>query len=180
MGFADDQYIEEYKKHHKYPKIHDDIYSMHTHVDCKNIMDLGCCTGLLATHLAETYHTVVGIEPNKNYLKKAPHTQDVKYYNFPITPKTLGLLEKVIRKHNIDTIFGRRVMPEIYNYGGDKLIKSLNKMFYRNNIQNLILEGRIESRNSTHDLSNINKEIKYFTDYEITYTHKNCAILKRK
>ena len=180
MGFADDQYIKEYKEQHTYPKIHDDIYSMHKHIDCKNIMDLGCCTGLLATHLSETYGTVIGIEPNKNYLKKAPKTPQVKYYNFPITPKTLGVLDKVIKKHNIDTIFGRRVMPEIYNYGGEKLIKSLNKLFYNNNIRNIVLEGRIESKNSTHNLSNINKEIQYFKDYDIKYTYKNCAILQRK
>ena len=180
MGFADDQFVEEYKRYHKYPKIHDDIYSMHKYVDCKNIMDLGCCTGLLTTHLAETYPKVIGIEPNKNYLKKAPQPDNVTYYNFPITPKTLGLLDKVIKQHNIDTIFGRRVMPEIYNYGGDKLINSLNTLFYRNNIQHLILEGRIESKNSTHNLSNIKKEITYFTNYEPIKTQKNCVILKRK
>ena len=180
MGFADDQYIKEYKEQHKYPKIHDEIYSLHKHIDCKNIMDLGCCTGLLTTHLSETYPELVGIEPNKNYLKKAPRKDNITYYNFPIKHETLPLLQQIIRKHHIDTIFGRRVMPEIHNYGGDKLIRELNTLFYRNNIRNIVLEGRIESRRSTHELSNINKEIKHFTNYNIKKKTKNCAILERK
>lgn len=181
MSFYDKEYVDNYYAKHEFPKIHDDIYSLHEKIKCNNILDLGCCTGLLACRLSEKYGNVVGVEPNLNYLNNAIVNDKITYYNLEINHNTLPQFEQILQKHKIDTIYARRVFPEITDTGGTSLVREVGNVLYKNGVENIVMEGRIERKNSQNKLSNLNKEVEALSDnYKPVHKYKRCAVLQRK
>lgn len=171
MRFDDIAYVDEYKKSGKYPKIHDDIFSLDANIPVGNVIDLGCCTGLLSVRLAQRHNLVIGIEPNKEYIKNAvPHERCV-YMNFKIDYSNLKKLEQVILENHITTIYARRVLPEICDAGGIELVRDMIAMFRDCGVKNCVIEGRKCNSKSVHKLKNLSKEMELFQGF---YSVKVC------
>lgn len=181
MQYDDLQYIKDLKENGKYPKIHDNIFSLHKYVPVDNVLDLGCCHGLLSHRLGQVYKEVVGIEPSKKYCENLQMKENVHYYNFELNKKNILLFNKVLKKHNIQGIFCRRVLSEVYTTGGDELIKLLKDRLIKNNVNYIALEGRVDMKNAVHPIKNTEKEIEYFIDYyEVIGEKDKAVVMKRK
>lgn len=181
MRFDDDKYIQDVINYNKYPKIHDDIFYLSKYVDAENVLDLGCCTGLLSHRLSNIYNNVVGVEANKSFLNKAIAKDNVKYINLKINSSNLNRLREIMLLNNIDAVFARRVFPELHDTGGAELLDAVCDMFYRCNIKYVAIEGRKPTRNAKNPLNTLDKEIQCFSKYYTKYKeYKNCCILKLK
>lgn len=181
MRFDDDEYLNIFYTTGKYPKIHDDIFSMHKVVECKNVIDLGCCTGLLSHRLSTVYNSVIGIEPSEKYLKKAVKSAKIKYKNMSINDETIDTLKDIILDNKIDGIYCRRVVPEIYETGGMELVKKFIEVLYNNGVEFVVLEGRKSNRNAINPLKSIVEENKVFNGYyETVASYRNCRVLRRR
>lgn len=175
------EYIVDLKKKGQYPKIHDDIFSLHKYIKATNVLDVGCCHGLLSHRLGTVYNSVVGIEPSKKYCKNLVPKENVTYYNFKVTNDSIFKLYSLLKKHNIDGVFCRRVVSEIYSTGGSKLVKSFVGCLVDADVKYVALEGRIKFKNSTHPLSDYKKEMAFFlNDYELIGQKNNAVALRLK
>lgn len=181
MTFDDLEYIRDLKEKGQYPKIHDDIFELHEHVPVNNVVDMGCCHGLLSHRLGQVYDHVVGIEPSKRYCKNLQLKDNVTYYNLQLNKQTIITFDKILKKHNIGGIFCRRVISEIYTTGGEELIQSLKNCLISNNVNYIALEGRIETKNSVNPINNTEKEINLFNDeYKVIATKHRAVVMKKR
>lgn len=182
MRFNDDKYLIEYYKYNQYPKIHDDIYNLSKKIDRNNnVIDLGCCYGLLSNRLSEYFNKVIGIDSNISYLEKAIKNKNITYFNLKITSNNLFELENIIRKEKITCLIARRIIPELYETEGFELLYIFSKLLYNNNIKYIVLEGRKYNKRAVNPLSNIDKEIIIFNKYyNLEKRYKDCALLRRK
>lgn len=179
MAYDNLEYIKTYKKTGVYPRIHNNIFSQTEYVPVKNVLDLGCSIGILTHRLGNVYDNVVGIEPNRKSLENAIFKDNVTFYNFEVNKDKLKLLKKVIEKHNIEAVFARRVISEIYTTGGEELLYELSDLFKECEIKYLVIEGRIDTKRATHYLNNVDKEIRYFiNNYKLINTYNNCRVLE--
>ena len=181
LRYNSEEHITTFKKTGQYPKIHDDIIKLGSELPSKVVMDIGCSIGLLSHRLSCTNDLVLGIEPNEEALQKAIPKENIRYYNFRIKDNTVKTIGGLIRKYNVDTIYARRVISELYTTGGYSLVYQLSDLFYKTNVQYIVLEGRVESSRSVHKIKNTDKEIELFSkNWKVYKRYKNCAILTRK
>lgn len=181
MRFDDDGYLKAFYELGEYPKIHDNIFKLDRFVKGTNVIDLGCCTGLLARRLVRTHNTVVGIECNKNYLARAVKHDRIKYENLKVDFDTLQALAEIIKGNNIECVYARRVIPEIYETSGFELVSALAETFYKNGVKFLVIEGRKSSRNAVNPLSSVEKEIAALqTYYYVSEKIGNCVLMERR
>jgi SAM-dependent methyltransferase len=177
--FSDDKHIKNLLEYGTYPKIHDDIFYLSKFIEADNVLDLGCCTGLLSNRLANIYENVIGIEANKSFLNKAIKKDNIFYFNIKINNSTLDKVKDIIHKYNIDTIFARRVFPELYTTGGTELLNNLSTLFFTSRINYIVLEGRKPVKNATNPYNTLDREIEIFKKHYTEYIrYKNCSILK--
>ena len=180
MRFDDLEYVSQYNTNGKYPKIHDDIASLDEYVPAGVVLDLGCCTGLLSCRLAEKHNAVIGIEANKHYLSAAVRKENVHYINMKICEETMQDLKEIIVKHNINCVYARRVLPEICDAGGIKLVRAMISMFHECGIKHIVIEGRKCSKNSTHVLKSIEREKELFAGLYINiHNRKSCSLFTK-
>ena len=176
MKYDDLQRLEDFEKG-IYPKIHDDIFKLVSETDGHSVLDVGCCYGLLSNRLSKSFD-VVGIEQNKEYCKKSVYD---KVVNMKISEDTLDDLRDIIKQNHIDIVVCRRVIPEMYTGGGEKLILDFADVLYECGVQYIVLEGRIKSKKSVHRLKGVDEEIEILNrNYLLDARYKNCARLKRK
>lgn len=182
MRFDDDKHLIEYYKYKQYPKIHDDIYNVSRKINPNNnVIDLGCCFGLLSDRLASHFNKVIGIESNYSYLERAIKNPKISYFNLKVTDESIADFENLIKREYIKVLVARRVIPELYETGGFELLYLFIKMLYNNKIEYIVLEGRKPTKLATNPLSNIDKEASIFNKYyKLEYKYKNCALLRRK
>lgn len=179
MKFDDDEYIKRYLEHGEYPRIHDDIFSRVNIVKADNVIDLGCCTGLLSSRLAKVYKKVVGIEPCEKYLDKAVREPNIQYKCMKINKDTLEELAYIIKKYNIQAVFARRVIPELYETGGFDLVQDFVKTLSRTNVQYVIIEGRKSTSKAVNPLKNVEEEAKMFNGYfKVIDEYRECKVLR--
>lgn len=180
MRFDSEEYLKDFYSNGRYPKIHDDIFSLDSYVRGLNVIDLGCCTGLLSRRLAESHPLVVGIEANRKYLAKAVKHENIRYVNLKINFDTLRDLEKIILRYNIKCVFARRVFPELWETGGNELVDRVKTLFYRYGVEYIVLEGRKSNSNAVNPLRNANTEAFWLeSEYKTIETYKNCVVMKR-
>lgn len=184
MRYNSEEHLKKFYDKNIYPKIHDNIFKLCKCIENKenrNVIDLGSSIGLLSHRLSNHYNKVIGIECDKRAIEKAIAKENIIYKNIKLLPSNKNELEKIIKDENISVVVGRRVIPELYDCGSVVYIKDLEEMFYRNNIEYIILEGRIKSKNSTHKLKSIDEEVKILsTRYIEIKRYKNCSVLKRR
>ena len=181
MRYNDDTYIKNFIEHGIYPKIHDDIYSLDRYLDNSNVLDLGCCTGLLSRHLAETHNFVIGVDSEAKYIEKAIKHNNIQYIQMEINESTLEDFHKILVCNNIAIIYARRIIPEVYETGGKDLVNHLIQTMYDSKVEYLVVEGRKSNRNAVNPLKSIEEEVTALKQrYEVIRKYKNCAIMKRK
>lgn len=175
--FDDDKYIKQFKENQIYPKIHDDIFHLASNTEGNNVLDIGCCYGLLSHRLSKKFN-VTGIEANEHYCEKAIYNNII---NMKINYETLSEFKDILLDHKIDIVVCRRVIPELYDCGGETLIRKIEKTLYECNVKYIILEGRTVSKRSVHKLKSIDNEIEILSnDYFLDKKYKRCARLQRK
>lgn len=179
MRYNDKKHIENYIKFGTFPKIHDDIFYIGKMLESMNVIDLGCSIGMLSVRLSEQHKKVIGIEADNNALDIAIEKDNVKYINGKITKDTLKKLEDIIIDNEVRCIYARRVFPELFDTGGIELLDELKTLLSRCGVEYIVTEGRLKTRNSKHDFSDINDEIIFFIDtYKVVKRYKSCAVMK--
>lgn len=181
MRFNDQKYIDRYNLYGEFPKIHDDIYIISRQLRHERVIDLGCCTGLLSARLAVRNDFVLGIEANKKYLDRAVQCPKVQYVNMRIDMDTLDDFHALVDKYKIQTVYARRVMPELYDTGGIELVKAFVKTCWDSNIKHVVLEGRKKVGSAVNGLPNVQVEVRAFLPfYWVEKRYNQCRILLRK
>lgn len=181
MSYDSVEYLNNFKKTKEYPKIHNDIFKLHTLVKVDNVLDLGCCYGLLTYRLAEVYKNVIGIESNKKYAKYFIKKENIHYYNFKIDMGHIFSFNKILKDNNIQAVYCRRFIPLLYEQGGFELLHYFKECLYQNNVKFIIIEGRFEFPGSKHIFKNCDNECEYFIDkYELICRWRNSGVLKLK
>lgn len=181
MKYDSLEHIDNLKKKGVYPKIHNDIFKLHQLVPVDNVLDVGCCYGLLSHRLSQVYDNVVGIEANSRYAEHFIFKDNIRYYNFEINKKNIGLLDHIIKKHNIQAVYCRRVIPSIYDTGGLELVQMFKDTLIRNNIEYLITEGMFKFKHNKNYFKTCYEEFAFFGDeYEVIQQYNNCGVLKLK
>jgi len=179
MRFDDDSYIEAFYQRGEYPKIHNDIFHISHNLRDEIVLDLGSCTGLLSKRLSTRNKAVVGIEANANSFAKSVLGDNIIYYNLKVNDATLPRVKEILILHGVQTVYARRVFPELYDTGGLALVKKVCALFAEVGIQHIVIEGRQKTPNATNLLSNVDAECAIFSEhYRVIKTYKNCRILK--
>lgn len=182
MRFNDEQHINDFKAHGTYPRIHDDIYTLDKHIPASHVLDIGCSIGLLTARLAEKHDIVVGIDSDIKAVQKAREIRkpNVTLYGCKINNETIDEIERILKDHNINVIYARRVLPELTDAGGLSLIEKLVTMFYTQKVKYVVLEGRQRRRNAMHVMKDIDKEVSRFMGlYKPIEKFKECVLLER-
>lgn len=181
MRFNDDKYVEDYLKHGKYPKIHDNIFSLDRFIPRCNVLDLGCCTGLLSLRLADAHPFVVGVEPSTTYISKAPTRGNVRYVIMGISDKTLSTFGDILSDNRIEAVFARRVLSEIAKSGGVELVTSLAETMRGAGVKFLAMEGRKPVRNAVNIMPTVDHEIlAVYSQYKVIVRSGDCALLRAR
>ena len=180
MRYDDIEYCIELIKKKRYPKIHDDIFSLAKRINASCVVDLGCCHGLLSCRLADAFTHVIGIEPSETYLKNTVKKANVEYVHMKIEMDALDELRKVLTQKNVEAVFARRVIPEIWETGGMALCEALAKTFYSCGVKYVALEGRKKCKHPVNLLYNADRECEVFDKmYHVEYAYRNCRLLVR-
>ena len=180
MRFNDEGHINNVLRHGKYPKIHDDIFHISKYVLADNVMDFGCSTGLLALRLSTRFENVVGVDASFVAVSKAIEKENVSYRGLKITEDTIDELKLMLVQNKITGLFARRIIPEIWETGGQELVNSLVDAFYNSGVEYIAVEGRKPVKNPKNVLHNVDKEIEVFKGkYRVVAVHKNCRVLRK-
>ena len=164
----------------QYPKIHDDIFTLARFIDATTVIDLGCCHGLLSHRLGTVYNRVIGIEASTKYLENVIPRDNVIYVQLRIDTDTLPNLKRIIIENGVGAIFARRVVPEIWETGGDALCAEFAKTLYESGIRQIALEGRKPTKNPRNRLHSADKECEVFAGmYRVAERYKGCRLLER-
>lgn len=181
MKYDSLEYIDNLKNKGQYPRIHNDIFKLHELVKVDNVLDVGCCYGLLTHRLSNVYKECVGIEQNSNYAKLFLFKDNIHYYNFKINKESIMLFNSIIKKHNIEAVYCRRVIPELYDTGGFELLHYFKQVLIQNNVKYLVIEGRIKFKKAKHKFKTCYDEFAFFEDkYDVIATLNNCGVLALK
>lgn len=190
-GYGRRDYVEDFLTQGKFPKIHDAIMTAAKHhlpegKRLGNVLDIGCSIGLSSLNLVANAGAdfVVGFEPQKN---------DVALFNAVLNDGTdkaaivhgvLDLLSQdsrvqfidLCKRHNITTLFARRVINELVVRYGNKpagVVPSSNGVVIEDaadvlsdtlidaGIDLVVLQGRAFSSRSTHPVPDIVAEMSY-------------------
>lgn len=184
-SFASQEYVDDYNNYGIFPKIHNDIaYCIKKFANKKEpCLDICSCTGLLsARSIACGRSFCIGIESNKNSIDRAIKHIKTKFFNIHIKEETLPEIEALIKEYKPTLAIARRALPEIAN-GDVDIIKNLFTLLHKNGIEDVIIEGRIVSKNSVNILSSIEDEISVIEStgkYLLRNRYKNCAYLSKK
>lgn len=175
--YDDDSYILDYRNFGIYPKIHDDIFFLFSENVPRGtfVLDIGGSIGMLSTRLQDAGYNAVMIEPTKA-ADKCPSDKVFCYYTM-IKAATLPVVDFILKNHKIEYVIARRVISELFLTGGSDLILELEKLFIKNGVKAIILEGRLPTSRATCPIPNTAAEVALFNNYKLTNTHKRCAML---
>lgn len=164
----------------EFPHIHDDIFAISSGLMGENVIDLGCCTGLLAIRLASRNNLVIGIDSNAESIDKCIDKSNVKYRHLCVSLATLSDFLELVDKYHISTIYARRVIPELFETGGMELVDAFIKACHEHGVNRFVLEGRKDRKGSKNPLSCVQKEVDAMRGlYSVEKTYKQCRIMKR-
>lgn len=181
MRFDDIAYVSEFLRFGKYPAIHEPIFAMDKYLPVGNVLDVGCCTGLLSHRLATRHNLVLGIEPNGRYLENAVKKSNVVYLKQAISIEELPNIRNAIQKYRINIAYCRRVFPEIYDTGGMNLVREFIRTLAECGVKYVVLEGRKYSIKSVHKLCRIDLEVKCFEGfYKEIMRNADCSLLMQE
>lgn len=180
MRYNDGDYIRRYKEFGEFPHIHDDIFAISRSLIGQNVIDLGCCTGLLTLRLATRNNLVIGVEANAAFLDECISASNVKYRNIRVSADTLQDFAGLVDKYHIQTIYARRVLPELQETGGAELVADFIKLCYGHNVERFVIEGRKSNKNAVNPLSSVQKEVEAMRGfYAVEKSYNECRIMKR-
>lgn len=140
MRFDSYSHVLQHKMTGAYPAIHDDIFALieknvkgntDNQAGEVNILDIGCCHGLLSVRIAEQipFASVYGIDADNRYIKNAiteraskqvPNCVEtipnVKYQQFTLdgSEESLGNFAYLLKEQHVQYVVARRVFPEIW------------------------------------------------------------------
>lgn len=185
MKYDAQEYVDAFNQEGKYPRIHDNIFDV-----CKqfiplneNVMDLGACTGLLSMRLVQqgVARQVVGLEPNKNSLKRAVKHPDIDYYNFGVSLTDMSKVCRVLQNYQVGAVVARRVFPEIVEHAGIEAVKEFGRVASKYGVDLIVLEGRVQTKRATNMLNSADVEVKALAAYyEQIAVHGNVRVMKRR
>jgi hypothetical protein len=179
------EHLDNFIKTGTYPKIHDDICILISNCadEQEPFIDIGCSIGLLSHRLVTKvkFSESDSLDMNKVSLDKAVKHKNIHYHYMPINLNSLDLLGDLIYSRGSTLAVCRRVLPEIWEYGGDELITKFVETLYKNGINKIALEGRKQVKNPTNKLYNIEKEVNACSEYyKLFKSYKECALIVKR
>ena len=64
--------------------------------------------------------------------------------------RPLPRVKEILILHGVQTVYARRVFPELYDTGGLALVKKVCALFAEVGIQHIVIEGRQKTPNATN------------------------------
>lgn len=183
--FDDLKYLSVFTDTGQYPKIHDDLCVLlrRTSKDLKCVADIGACHGLLSHRLLTQCDKefVLAVEGNKKYLENATKHPDLWYYNKYVLPSNMEDLKATLQRNEIKLVVARRVLPEICDAGGIKLVEDFACMLSEAGVEQIVLEGRVNVKGAKNKLPTVAHEALAVSAHYYPLMHyKNCVALERR
>jgi predicted RNA methylase len=166
-----------------FPKIHQAIFkTVAERVVYGGVVDLCCSTGLLGEQIRSKLSAhVVGIEADTEaILRGVAAGVKIPIMSAKIDPPKLDVIAEWLRAQGIKTVIARRCFPELF--GGRKdfghaFVAKIAEI----GIGEIVLQGRVVTRNATNELSSLAKEIQLCeSHYEVIALSGPCAYLRRR
>lgn len=180
MRYDDMAYVAAYNERGEYPKIHDDIFSLDEGLPRGVVADIGACHGLLAARLVNAGHTkCLAFEMNPRYLAEAIRDKRIEYHGYPVSYTTLGFFAGELKDAGVSIVFARRVIPEIWDRGGEKLVRGFAGAMFAAGVKYLVVEGRLPTARAVNGMNTIEREIAALNGFKEIKRFKNCALLER-
>jgi hypothetical protein len=179
--FDSEQYLEDFKKSKKYPKIHDAIFFPASQWSGEVVGDLCSSTGLLGHRFKELAGaTVKALEPDKTAIQLGT-AYGIYGAELPVTPlkitvETLPQLASWME--GVNTLIARRCLAEL---SLSVQLQDLYDLIFLAGVKVVALEGNNQSVKSTHPFGQVDTQAKFFSGgYSVVYSEKNVRVLKRR
>lgn len=183
--FDSDHILQDWKDRGRWPQIHGKIgWCATEYLTTPNVLDLCCAFGLLADRIAKTVpcvKKVVGVDGSLQSIAKAKAAGvPVTIHHMVIFNDTVHQLYDLIKEEQITAIVARRAFPELFDQDHE-FGRCFSKSVRNLGVQEILIEGRIDSANAKSTLKTLDAEIALFADdYEVWGRAFNCAYLRAK
>jgi hypothetical protein len=180
MRFNSIEYIFAYSKTGIFPAIHKNIANMALdHVQGRSGLDLCCSYGLLGQQLANRGgYVMAGIDSNFKAVDLAQIYVDMPVYQIRVDRNNLDKIRNTVYVRDITFIVARRCLPELF---GDDLEWGIDffAAMREYGVRELVLEGRVKTKNATNALHSLEAEIDLVSDSYTPYQQTgNVAYLR--
>jgi hypothetical protein len=180
MRFNSIEYLFAYRKTGIFPAIHKNIASMALdHVQGRSGLDLCCSHGLLGQQLANRGgYVMAGIDSDFKAVDLAQIYVDMPVYQIRVDRNNLDKIRNTLYVRDITFIVARRCLPELF---GDDLEWGIDffAAMREYGVRELVLEGRVKTKNATNALHSLEAEIDLVSDSYTPYQQTgNVAYLR--
>lgn len=181
MRFNSVEYLQAWASGKRFPAIHDDIASAAEQFMIGNrVLDLCCSYGLLGERLKKTVAGyAVGIDADGEAIAKAKAAGiSIDLYQLKVTPESFTDLVQILQSCRVNAVVARRCLPELF---GENL--DFGRQFFaelrRVGVKEVLIEGRVKTKNATNALSSIEDEISLASEsFALARRYKNVAYLR--
>ena len=182
MRFNAPEYIADYSKTGIFPAIHKNIVDMAlNHVQGRSGLDLCCSHGLLGQQLANRGgYSMAGVDGDKRAVELANLYIDMPVYHIKVDRNSMDKIHNTLYVRDITFIVARRCLPELF---GDDLEWGIEffAAMREYGIRELVLEGRVATKNAVNPLHSLNAEIDLVSDsYTVYQQTGNVAYLRAR
>jgi hypothetical protein len=189
IRYNDESYLAAWRDEGKFPRIHDNIFTLFMQTfEADSVIDMCCATGLLGTRISEkTGIDVVGVELlEKNIVRAKKFGVEMEFFQMFIERRTLPAFVNLIKERKATGIVARRCISELFGNTPDQTVdwewsRIWSAAVAEAGIKEIWIEGRADQGRSVHPVPDTATEIRCLESrYYVDETLKGCAYLRVK
>lgn len=187
--FDSDEYLTAWKDRGQYPAIHGPLWQLFNEESkATSCLDLCCSTGLFGTRILNVLGLpCVGVEGHADTVSKAQAVGvPLTVYVLKVEPSTLPELDRIVRKHHVDTVIARRCFPELLAGSGkaadESFAESLATTLAVAGVRQIFHQGRqVSARSANSPVPDVYAEARLMSlsgDFRSTSVRGECGLLE--
>lgn len=152
IRYNDESYLAAWRDEGKFPRIHDNIFTLFMQTfEADSVIDMCCATGLLGTRISEkTGIDVVGVELlEKNIVRAKKFGVEMEFFQMFIERRTLPAFVNLIKERKATGIVARRCIRELFGNTPDQTVdwkwsRIWSAAVAEAGIKEILIEGRAD------------------------------------
>ena len=187
IRYNDESHLRTWKDEGKFPRIHDDIFTLFMQTfEAESVIDLCCAIGILGTRIHEKAGVeVCGVELlEKNITRAQKWGVPIPIRQLSIERATLVSFTDIIRERGATGIVARRCISELFGNTPDNRVdwewaNLWTEAVADAGVTEIWIEGRADQGRSVHPIPDTATEVKCLSSrFSVEETHRNCAYLR--